>query len=159
MKNRELKNKNDKNESGFALLGALAFLMLFVVLTAFAIDFFTIIHTGIVNSIAARTYLFETVAHRSDIAHLRFSDDDPSTPTVARNDFTAEHYRFHAVSDEDQGIDDNSAINAPGRGLTMVLNDDSTDAGDWKTPNDNRQKTPVVWIKTGYGICVDAHCN
>ena len=148
MKRSSSLKRAEKNEEGFAMLEVTVFLFAFAVMTAYTIDFFSIIHTGIVQNIAARTYLFETLEHRSEIAHLRYPDDDPSKATVAVNDFTNAHYRFHAVNSEEQG-DDTTQITASGRGLALVYADE---------PDRGTDKTSVVWLKTGYGICVDAQC-
>src|SRR5437879_5404516 len=113
------KKKNlKKSEKGFAILEAIAFLMIFVILVAYVIDFFTVIHSGIVNSIAARTYLFETFQHRSKLVWLRYDSKDKGP----RYRYTDEHERFHAVTEEFQDANDDQ-IRPSARTLTQVKND------------------------------------
>jgi hypothetical protein len=144
-----------KSERGFAMMESLAFMMAFVILTAYCIDLFTIVHTGILGSTASRTYLFETLQHRSNISFLRQSDESGWDPK-SLNNYTSLHQRFHAVSDEDQSIDDNSGSHAAGRTLTQVsdplrqMQSQSLDA--------QQNQTSTIWIKTGYGICLDSAC-
>jgi hypothetical protein len=144
-----------RDERGFALVEAVGFLIAFVILTAYTIDFFTIVHTGVVNSIAARTYLFETFQHRSDLTYLR--QENQGQKNQPDTYFGNSHYRFHAVNDEDQPVDDTSTINASGRMLTQVTDEVPNQVVNGKLDNPNN-KTSTVWIKTGYGICVDAYC-
>jgi len=146
--------KAKKSEEGFALLEAVAFLIAFVILTAYTIDFFTIVHTGIVNSIAARTYLFETLEHRADITYQRYNKQNVTTEKDTY--YGDSHYRFHAVNDEDQPVEDTSHINASGRRLTQA-DDNGHQVQDGVLDKADNQ-TATVWLKTGYGICVDAYC-
>ncbi len=149
----KIRVEKNKSESGFALLEAVAFLFIFIVLTVYTIDFFTAIHTGIVNSIAARTYLFETLQHRSDITLLRQGpperDKNPS--------YVNEHYRFHAVVDEEQNPDDTDSNPSAGRTLTQADSTLPHEVNDLKF-NSKKNKTASIYIKTGYGICIDAKC-
>lgn len=153
IKRRQTK-QNSKSEKGFAVLEAVAFLFAFVMLTVYVIDFFTAIHTGILNSIEARTYLFEILEHRADIGILR--------PEVPETDYIANdvHVRFHAVNDEDQDSSDDTFVPPAARKLTMVGPDDEVQ-GKVNSPrlDDGANKASIIYIKTGYGICIDANCG
>ena len=151
MKNR---NVTQKKEDGFAVIETLMFLMAFIVLTSVTIDFYTAIHTGIVNSIAARTYLFETLQHRSDVAFLR---DEDSTKGDGKVNYRGDHERFHMVADEDQPASDSSRTRAPGRKITAAKDGVSRSVNDGRLDSNNN-KTEVIFIKTGYGMCVDSRC-
>ncbi len=141
------------NDNGFAMLESVAFLFVFVVLTVYTIDFFAAIHTGIVNSIAARTYLFETLQHRTNISLLRQGlKDEQSNP-----DFSKVHFRFHVVTDEEQGPTSSDSSQPAGRTLTQA----STDVQRKMTSiilDSKENKTREIYIKTGYGMCLDAYC-
>ena len=89
-----MKRSEHKNQKGFALVEALAFLFVFITLAAYTIDFFAAIHTAIVNSIAARTYLFETLQHRSYPHTLRSETDARQFPTL---DFSNAGQRFQSL--------------------------------------------------------------
>ena len=133
----------------------LVFLMAFVVLAIYVFDSFTIIHTGIVNSISARTYLFETLEHRANIRFTRFDVEDTYG---SRDDFAQtgpNHQRFHAVNDEDQPSTAQGAINAAGRRLTQASGERQMSSTNSASPDN---QTPVIYVKEGYGICIDASC-
>jgi len=152
--------KNKKDEKGFALVETLAFLFVFITLTAYVIDFFTVIHTGILNSIAARTYLFETLQHRSNPNTLRqeLTLEEAKQKGV---DFTADGQRFHAINDEDQLENDNAQISAVGRILTQVKEDNQVKPSITQSDrlDDRTSKASTIVIKSGYGICLDARCG
>ncbi len=151
-----MKREKKNSESGFALMESVVFMMAFVVLAAYCIDFFTVIHTGIVNSTAARTYLFETLQHRTNISWMRQADEagKPDTP----NDFTKEHFRFHATADEDQPDTDDNGTHAAGRLLTLAGRSGEAPSMNNPTLDSQSNKTTNINIKTGYGICLDSGC-
>ena len=130
---------------------SLVFMMAFVILAAYCIDFFSIVHTGIVNSSAARTYLFETLQHRTNIVWFRqgFEGSDSAY------NFQSEHARFHGVSDEDQPPTDDNGAHTPGRKLTQA--EEQNNMSD-PTLDSQKNQTSTVQIRTGYGICLDAQC-
>ena len=151
---KRLKTKMQKSEEGFAVVEAITFLMAFIVLTLYVIDLFTAIHTGIVGSIAARTYLFETLQHRSSLTWLRQGDS-----TGRRNDikYSLEHERFHAILDEDETFDD-TTIRVPARALTQVNDDQKIEDVKNNGLDSSKNKTTSIKIKSGYGICLDHLC-
>ena len=72
----------------------LVFMMAFVVLAIYVFDSFAAIHTGIVNSIGARTYLFETLEHRANIRFTRYINEGGYG---SQNDFAVfNQQRFYA---------------------------------------------------------------
>jgi len=148
-----MKKQKKNKESGFALMESIVFMMAFVVLAAYAIDFFTVIHSGILGSTAARTYLFETLQHRTNVRWLRQADEGAGDSHV---DFQGRHFRFHATADEDQPDTDNNGTHASGRTLTLA-NDDGTSMANPQLDS-QANKTAKINIKTGYGICIDSAC-
>ena len=153
----EMNHARRKNEKGFAMMETVVFMMGFVILAAYCIDFFSIVHTGILNSTAARTYLFETLQHRTNIAWFRQADED----TVPRFNFSKAHFRFHGTSDEDQPEDSNDGAHASGRRLTQATDESNMNDGSFFSSGVDSQKnqTSTIQIKTGYGICLDAQCQ
>ena len=140
-------------ERGFAIVEAVTFLMVFIIFTLYVIDLFSAIHTGIVNSIAARTYLFETLQHRTDIGWFRQENSNGARKELH---YTLEHERFHSVTDEDNGLD--NTIRAPARVLTQVNSDDIISKVQNSGLDSNKNQTTSIRIKSGYGICLDAQC-
>jgi hypothetical protein len=152
MKNEARKAKV-KDENGYAMFEGLVFMMAFVVLAIYVFDSFAAIHTGITNSIGARTYLFETLEHRANIRFNRFVDEGNYNSEF---DFAAfNHQRFHTVNDEDQPPSSNGAINAVGRRLTQADGERENMVAGSANANG---KTPVIYVKEGYGICIDSAC-
>ena len=144
-----------KNKKGFALVEALLFLVAFSVLTVYSIDFFAVIQTALVNNIHARTYLFETLQHRSDISLLR--QDDPSSRSNNYGNPQNDFMRFHAVNDENQPMTDDK-IRPSARRLTRVT---ETIEGQMKSDklDSNDNKASVIHVKSGYGICISSSCG
>ncbi len=146
-----------KNEEGFAIFEALVFLTVFILLAVYTIDFFTAIHTGVLGNIHARTYLFETLRHRSNIDSIRTNrtPDTNKTPAFAKD--TMGHERFHAINDEDMPDTAAAIFPAVGRTLTQAEeNPGHVSAGPLKF--DGNYKASILYIKSGYGICTDAAC-
>ena len=59
------------NQKGMAVFEIVPLLVLFVLLLNFVFGFFGIIHSGILNSIAARNYAFETFRNRTSLNYIR----------------------------------------------------------------------------------------
>ncbi|MBK9293490.1 MAG: hypothetical protein IPM57_03460 [Oligoflexia bacterium] len=149
--------KKKKNQKGFAVLEAVVFLSAFMVLTVYAIDFFTAIHTGVVGSIGARAYLFETLRHRSDINFMRAHSDNPNTsPQYATKDNAFE--RFHAVTDEDMPLSSDNGLPIVARKLTRNEDEDESPPREIASTRNKEYKRNSIYIKSGYGICTDSRC-
>ena len=71
--NLKIKNGKDilASEKGLATVETVPMLIIFLVFVAYGIGAFGIVHTGILNSIAARTYAFETFRHRANLRYFR----------------------------------------------------------------------------------------
>jgi hypothetical protein len=151
----KMKRVKKNSESGFAMMESVVFMMAFVVLAAYCIDFFTVIHTGIVNSTASRTYLFETLQHRANIRWLRQADEGVEN---SNRDFAQNHLRFHAIADEDQPDSDENGTHAPGRLLTLAGRNGQAPSMNNPTLDAKGNQTTNINIKTGYGICLDSQC-
>lgn len=150
-----MKPLKKKNEEGFAILEAVVFLMSFMVLAVYTIDFFSAIHTGVLGSIHSRTYLFETLRHRSDIDILR--EGAPKVEHMATDKHG--HERFHGINDEDQPLNDTSQMRVVGRALTAVGEQSEGNLAIGGLGLNNAKPTSVLYIKSGYGICTDSKCR
>ncbi len=159
--------KRRKQQSGWASVEAAALLIIFGVMLGYTFGAFGIVHTGIVNSIAARTYAFETFDNRSDLRYFRSNRFDA-------NGDTSEHYqnigfRVHGIL---SGIDADN----PGdpefipteRWLTLKQEEDVEEGRNERNHARLEQDPPSgqerlqanpVWIKTTYGICIDFACG
>jgi hypothetical protein len=157
-----------KSERGNAMIEIVPILAIFVLLVNFSLGFFGIIHTGILNSIAARNYTFETFRNRSSLVYLRDTDSSSLDFTYTNNQMrfhgvvsesksTADYFvatrrpaRFTEISSpEDLGASQHNKIKgiAEGKKASDVLGEDR-DTG-----------VNPVWVRTLYGICLTAACG
>ncbi len=60
-----------KDEHGMAIMELIPIMVILVILINYSLGFFGAIHTGILNSMAARNYAFDTFKHRSNLVYLR----------------------------------------------------------------------------------------
>jgi hypothetical protein len=160
-----------QNEKGLATVETIPLLVVFVILLAYSFGSFGIIHTGILNSIAARTYAFETFRGRANVTYFRDSIRPSSAGT-----FAVEHYqrygnRVHGIKQENPTSDNNN-FRATERPLRMGLGNIPGDVSRTTASTHNQKiytdvgeqlQTQVgvspVWVMTQYGICLNATCG
>lgn len=154
------------NERGVAMIEIIPILTIFVVLINFSFGFFGIIHSGILQSISARNYSFETFRNRANLTYLR--DTERTRPNYAEVGF-----RYHSVIKEDISISgDRQDWIVTQRPIKMS---DVTEVKDPK--NDDHLKVPTiierklatdsgfeeginpVWVRVIYGICLNVSCG
>lgn len=152
------------NQKGLATLETLPIIFVFIVLLTYTFGFFGIIHTGILNSIAARNYAFEVFRHRSNLSYFR------SNPGGKFFDFVVKSNRIHGIASE---FTPESGIAATERLISMGM-----PAGDLLGNNDRNLHNSIipsgdqipfgeqtqrevnpVWIMTFYGMCLNASCE
>lgn len=162
-----------QNERGIATVETIPLLAIFVILLAYSFGTFGIIHTGILNSIAARTYAFETFRNRTNLVYFRDSVR-PGVSIVAQH-YKRNHNRVHGIRQEIRPGDP-----APGEasfyaterpiriGLGGVVSDGTRNMAsvhNEKIFTDVREQLQTslgvspVWVMTQYGICLNADCG
>lgn len=155
-----------RNQKGMAVFEMIPLLMIIVLFVNFSLGFFGAIHTGILNSISARNYAFETFRNRANLVY--FKNTDPNAAAV-NTEYSKYGMRFHGTATEK----DNSAQKwlASTRMIDFVDSDNraaeitGTDASTHdktRGMQDGRNTTVGVnpiWIKTTYGICLNASCG
>lgn len=151
------------SEEGMATIEALPILIIFIMLVAYMLGSFGIIHTGILHSIAARTYAMETFRHRANLVYFR---DDPTAPVF--------HYanigtRFHGIAPEEYTT--SQGFRPTQRSISMVMTTDPINEKNKNIHRDLGQQirdgvrvkenfaVNPVWIKVQYGICINAQCG
>lgn len=155
--------KSLKNQKGMAIIELIPIMIIILLLFNFSLGFFGVIHTGILNSMAARNYAFETFRHRSNLTYLRTG--------VKGNDIVSykdEGMRIHAtVSENKKGNDQFVATLRP----IDFLSDKNLSAGSAEIHNggiygivDGKRYTAgggvsPVWVRPQYGICLNAKCG
>lgn len=153
--------RKDKNEKGMATIEALPLIVIFVVLMSYGLGMFGVIHTAILQSIAARTYAFETFRNRTNLSMFRENLSGLSQPQHTK------HFqmRFHAVlSDDPQSSAEFYATERPlaiGRQVAQVgrkFEVHNLNVFNLAPRNEAVEVSPI-WIMVGYGICLDALCG
>lgn len=158
-----MKHDERSKQKGFATLEAAALMMVFMVLFGYMVGTFGVVHSAILNSIAARAYAWETFNHRANLNYFR--DNRPGTQLLDYRE-AGFGYRFHGIAGEGApGGDDNWTGTV--RALTIASNDAEMDApganscsligGSVDVPV--RAKANPVCIKTVYGICLNSTCQ
>lgn len=151
-----------RNQRGTALIETIPLLVIFVMLTAFGLGIFGIVHTGVLHSIAARTYTFETFRNRANLYYFR---EDGSGLEVGKSlNYTKKGWRFHAVQNEsDQRNRFVATVRPVSFGRPLEAADASQDVHNstiFSLPgrNDKVSVNPA-WVMVGYGICLNAQCG
>ncbi len=146
-----------------ATIESLPILIIFVMLIAYMFGSFGIIHTGILQSIAARTYAMETFRHRTNLTYFR--EDKKGTENYAKIGT-----RFHGIG-SDTYKDPKDRWRPAQRSISMVMPTDPVNdknakvhgslVGQVKDGVRVRENVKVnpVWIRIQYGICIDARCG
>lgn len=169
-----------KREDGIASLEMLPLLALFALLINFTLGFFGIIHSGILNSIAARNYAFETFRQRSNLTYLRDIASPRSLAEELESRYTKENFRFHGIISEANrgaqdwvvtqrpmrftdlnGLDDKLGISSDHMTLVRQVQSGGkvSDIFTGQTAGEGRSGVNPVWVQTLYGICLNADCR
>ncbi|MCH2534651.1 MAG: hypothetical protein MK008_09450 [Bdellovibrionales bacterium] len=149
------------NKKGMATIEALPMLVVFVIFFSYTYGFFSVIHSGILYSIGARAYAFETFRNRANLTYFRGNNNSESY-----NFYTKVGHRYHCTRTRAPEI----AFIAEKRAISigMSLSPTSNSNADIEIHNDkihdldqrNRDvKVNPIWIKTCYGICVTPGCG
>lgn len=153
-----------KNEKGMATIEIIPLLLIFVFMLSYTLGAFGVIHTGILHSIAARNYAFETFKGRANLVYFR------DTPADQFRHFKENGTRIHAIQTE-AGVQTNATFRGTERtirvgfpneieGRTKSIHDRILEQGE-VAPGRRNQNLAVnpVWVKVQYGICINARCG
>lgn len=90
-----------KNQSGMAALEMIPIFIIIALLLNFALGFFGVVHTGILNSIAARNYAFETFNHKTDLRYFA-REEAQSKTDIANYMHPNSNYQFrlHGIASD-----------------------------------------------------------
>ena len=168
-----------RNNQGMAVLELVPTLFVYMLLINFSLGFFGIVHTGILHSIAARNYTFETFAHRTNLVyHIR---PTPGVP-LTQNNYEARGYRYSGIVSENDttgdrwiapdrpiaftsqfGGTDNDGVDLGGRGPSNVTGEAAAHNTGVRNLNEAARNETVavksIWIKSIYGICMNSICG
>lgn len=179
------KRRFKDSEKGMATVESIPMLFLLVVILSFSLGFFGSIHSGILNSIGSYNYTLETFRFRSDLMYMRPGADPKKynyklsnnrvhgtlaegeeSGQQASEDWVATQrsisYAFSPEREEEE-------VRERTRTLASETNRKYGDRGAsnniWTVistyvPKSNSDiRTPRIWIKTVYGICINADCG
>ncbi len=152
-----------------AIFEMIPIIIVIILLVNFSLGFFGTIHSGIMNSIAARNYAFSTFNHRANLTYFRNNQSE-------RKDIHYEKIklRFHGVTSEKKLNGEN--FTASTRPIDFFQSNSGKEAAETvadgsvtihneqiKTIVDSQRNQKVganpVWIKVSYGICLDSNCG
>lgn len=153
--------RNRKHQKGMAIIELIPIMIIILLLFNFSIGFFGVIHTGILNSMSARNYAFETFRHRSNLTYFR---ENVKTDIISYKDTGM---RLHATVSENKKSD--QLFVATQRPIDFLSKTETTgnselhnsriyDAVDGKRYTAGGGVTPV-WIRPQYGICLNTKCG
>ena len=152
-----------KKQKGMASMEAMFSIILYLALLSFSLGFFGVVHSGIVNSIAARYSAFDIFNNRTYLKYHR--DNEPSI----HHSHKKNGFRFHTIISEENSAGDTdfvatqryiafAKIHEKKRGVDNNKRRDMVEEAR-NNNNDKGYSFNPVWVKTGYGICLNAFCN
>lgn len=168
-----------RDQDGMASLEMVPILLLFAMLFNFTLGFFGVIHTGILNSIAARNYAYETFRNRTNLTYLRDIVDRSAAEEVEAR-YTKVGFRFHGIiSENNRGSQDwiatqrtirftdagglDETLGDKGDHTTLVRSIQSvgkvSDTFSGMTAEEGKSGVNPVWLQTLYGICLNSKCG
>ena len=181
--------KTKKSEKGMAIIEAIPVLFMIVLIFNFSLGFFGVVHSGVLNSIASYNYSLETFRFRSNLNYFRPGGGlTHYTKTQNRVHGTTQDGSEDVGNEADgkwpatlRGITFNFDATKPGRDLASVQDKQNAKIAvgepdrEFKTSPLNGSvwsvtsksvpqtgqtvQTARVWIKTVYGICLNADCK
>lgn len=156
------KFRSRRNQRGLATVESIPLLVIFVMLVGYAVGMFGAIHTGILHSIAARTYAFETFRNRTNLKIFRENINSGGSNLFS---FAKKGMRYHSVRAEDSPSGDGFFVTRRPLSIGYPSPEGSVKQSDHIqgifTMQQRNQSIGVspMWIMVGYGICLNAACG
>ena len=184
MLKNKLHRQFKKTEKGMAFVESIPVLFMVVVVFNFSLGFFGAIHSGILNSIASYNYTMETFRFRSNLMYFRpgdskmanyvasmarvhgvttdgSTDDDIANGQKNKWPVTVRSIAFTASATK---LMDGETVPADVHNYKRGAENDTSNV--WginsKYSPDSKEggaKSPEIWVKTVYGICLNADCK
>lgn len=152
-----------KNNKGMASIEMIPMMIITAIIINFSFGFFGAIHSGILQSIAARNYAFEIVRHRANANYFRDRGKAITYSKIGN--------RLHTVVRENPPNDDTFIstrrpiqylggryVNIEDKGTAQ---DHQTEVYNVKTGEQYSDKDGVtdIWVKPMYGLCLTSECK
>lgn len=159
-------NKNNtariKKEDGSAIIETLPLLIIFMTILGNMWGFFMAVHSGILSSIGARTYAFETFRNRADLTYFRDQEINSGDPyTKQKVNYYLSGLRTHAVTKPNNqnkfyplAINYNKFSPAPSKASSSIQVQHSHDSifSEHRATNTGVKE---IWIRSNYGMCLN----
>ncbi|MFK8136829.1 MAG: hypothetical protein AB8E15_00585 [Bdellovibrionales bacterium] len=160
--------KNIRNNKGFASIEAMVMLFIMAILVSFSLGTFGVTHTAILNNIAARTYAMETIGNAADVSYFLLSHRN--TGQGAPSNYEQLGYRVHGIMSDHSNIGSEPKLIPTARNIDIRARQNG---GSRDTVERHRRVANIdltkrirsqdtvndVWVKTLYGICLNAQCG
>lgn len=171
------------SEKGMAIIESIPVLFMVVLVFNFSLGFFGAVHSGILNSIGSYNYAIETFRFRSDLMYFRPGSVGHYKAASNRVHGTVKE-GTESTSEEDKElwpasvrpITFNYSTATPERALTRAIAEAGPESernyagressgNIWRARSDYAPdegqsiQTPRIWVKTVYGICINADCG
>ena len=155
------------NEKGMATIEMIPLILIFVFMLSYMLGAFGVIHTGIMHSISARAYAFETFRGRSNLTYFR--DNQGSAGDLL--ELRTQGNRTHGVINEGAVANGDPQFWATERSLRMGWpiepgpSRNSWDAherllgGVVSGRRNTQHESSPVWLMVQYGICLNVRCG
>ncbi len=174
------------NNKGIALFEMLPLLVVFVALVGLTVGLWGAVHSGVLQSIAARHYAFEIINNRSHFEYHR--DYNPGEPSPSP--FMYNNSEFAIVEKDYYGdvgsrlfyitsskIESEDEPYVPLRGINffeeikraynenpkgIIPFQEKTASAEFhrdSSDDDPPERVNPLWLMTGYGICIDCPCG
>ncbi len=156
------------SQDGFATIETIPLIFLFIIMSCYAMGFFGVVHTGILNSISARAYAFETFRNRSNLTYFRDTVFNGGSPSQLLS-YSKVGNRTHGITREFRSSDEFIVTERPIRVGYPIAPDERR--GDLELHNQTihsqvqfgKRNTDLasspVWIKVQYGMCLNVSCG
>ncbi len=158
-----------QNQKGMAIIEMIPIFIVVILLMNFSIGFFGVIHSGILNSIAARNYAFETFGHRANLTYFSTASAENADK---KNAFDLDQQRTHTTLSEVAISSSSIKTIATSRPIDFFkFSGQEVEATGSGSDHNTKTFTVVdgkryqdsgvnpVWIKTAYGICINFKCG
>ncbi|MYE07281.1 MAG: hypothetical protein F4X95_00780 [Oligoflexia bacterium] len=172
-----------RGKRGMAMIEVLPLIWVMFVLMGATLGSWGIVHTAVLNSIAARNYTFFSFNHRSDLSYLRdFGQADyPGVSNATSAVFfrrdnsggsvtgTGRRFSFIGSEDHPSGADKTTATlrrvdfrkgqYTSGDRSHFLADPEHTNIVGLIEPKNENKKVGPAWVMVGYGICLDEKCG
>lgn len=144
-----------------ASVEAIPLIVIFVMFVGYMLGMFGYVHSGILYSIAARSYAFETFRNRTNVVYFREQGAGLSAPLHFQNHAN----RYHAIANPEQNTGTNFIATTReisfGRRQPNAIISDEAHAEQIPQLEIRNQSLGVnpAWLTIGYGICLNSSCG